>query len=541
MPLGLARERISVVVADDHPSIRENLRYLLNAEPDIDVVAVASDGEDALRKMDDYRPDVLVLDHHMPGLDGLGVIVRARREAPDVAIVVYTSESDGCERALSEGASGCVTKDESPAVLLAAIRGARTQWQIRDLAGGGAPTSSRPMSPIDAAALADAIARGQITVELQPIVEVGSGLLSRLEVLARWKDLERGWVPPSRFIPLAETNGMMTPLTLTVVRAALKDLARIDAAQDGIRVNLNLSVASLLDPTFFDQLCAALGDAGCDASKVGIEITESVLMREPATTAGALSRLRGLGMRIEVDDFGTGYSSLGRLVDLPIDGVKIDRRFVGSMTRDHRSEAIVRACISLSHDLGLEVVAEGVEDRETWELLRALGCDAVQGYFVGAPMPTGDLAAWLARWRSRAPQTRDRRARGPRASALATHSRGNDVLVVDDEPAIVAMMRDVLEEAGFNVLTAANGVEALRAMEHTLPAVVLLDMQMPILDGPAFARVLRERGVDVPIIVMTAGSSAGRWAQELPAAAYLSKPFDIDGLIGVTSRYATRN
>jgi EAL domain-containing protein (putative c-di-GMP-specific phosphodiesterase class I)/DNA-binding response OmpR family regulator len=541
MPVEVPKQRISVVVADDHPSIRENLRYLLNAEPDIDVVAVASDGEDALRKMDDYQPDVLVLDHDMPGLDGLGVILRSRLECPDVAIVLYTSESDGCERALGEGASGCVMKDESPSVLLAAIRGARTQWQIRDLAGaaaGQAPASSRP-APIDAAALADAIARGQISVELQPIVEVGSGLLSRLEVLARWRDLERGWVPPSRFVPLAETNGMMTPLTLTVVRAALKDLARIHAAQDGIRINLNLSVASLLDPTFFDQLCTALADAGCDPAKIGIEITESVLMREPATTAGALGRLRGLGMRIEVDDFGTGYSSLGRLVDLPIDGVKIDRRFVGSMTRDHRSEAIVRACISLSHDLGLEVVAEGVEDRETWELLRALGCDAVQGYFVGAPMPTSDLAPWLSKWRGRGPQT-GARARGVRSSTLATDGR-SDVLVVDDEPAIVAMMRDVLEEAGFNVLTAANGVEALRTMEHTLPAVVLLDMQMPILDGPAFARVLRERGVNVPIIVMTAGSSAGRWAQELPAAAYLSKPFDIDGLIGVTSRYATRN
>ncbi|HEU5288354.1 MAG TPA: EAL domain-containing protein, partial [Candidatus Limnocylindria bacterium] len=245
-------------------------------------------------------------------------------------------------------------------------------------------------------------------------------------------------------------------------------------------------------------------------------------------------RLREVGMRIEVDDFGTGYSSLGRLVDLPIDALKVDRRFVSAMTRDHRSEAIVRACIALAHDLGLEVVAEGVEDRETWELLRDLGCDTAQGYYIGAAMPLDDLGRWLGAWQRRVPAAVAKRERG-------TPIAGRQVLVVDDEPAIVAMIRDVLEDAGFEVVTAANGVEALRAVERGEPAVVLLDMQMPILDGAGFARLLRERGMRVPIVVMTAGSSAERWARELPADAHLAKPFDIEGLLGVARRYAGAN
>ena len=129
-----------------------------------------------------------------------------------------------------------------------------------------------------------------------------------------------------------------------------------------------------------------------------MELTESTLLRDPAVLALALGRLRALGMRVEIDDFGTGYSSLGRLIDLPVDALKIDRRFVGRMTRDKKSRTIVRACINLAHDLGLEAVAEGVEDPETWELLGTLGCDTAQGYYIARSRPLADVAEWLSSW-----------------------------------------------------------------------------------------------------------------------------------------------
>src|SRR6266545_4646401 len=509
--------RVRVVVADDHPSIRENLRYLVNAEDDLEVVGVAQNGTEALRIALDLRPDVLVLDSDMPDGGGLEVLRRLRGERTGTEVVMYTAESDVCEHALRAGARACVTKDEPAPTLLGAIRDAAAQGPRSEA------RESSAFSPIDIAAgsfaavepsdLRDAVQAGDLAVALQPLVELRSRRLSRVEALCRWQHRSRGSIPPEYFIPLAEANGLITPLTLLVLHTAAAQLRDLRHMRSDLGLNLNLSLTTLLDATFHDQLVEALQRASCEPRAVSVEITESMLMREPNAAAEALARLRALGMRVEVDDFGTGYSSLGRLIDLPIDGVKIDRRFVRTMARDHKNEAIVRAIVALAHDLTLEVIAEGVEDRETWDLLGALGCDTVQGYYVGVPMPALTMPTWLASWEA----------------GLGA-----------PPPAIVEVIRGVLEHEGFRVVTAANGAEALRELERRLPALVLLDMQMPILDGQAFVRAVRQRKLDVPIVVMTAGSSAARWARELPVEAYLSKPFEIDGLVEVASRYAGR-
>ncbi len=532
--------RVRVVVADDHPSIRENLRYLVNAEDDLEVVGVAQNGTEALRIALDLRPDVLVLDSDMPDGGGLEVLRRLRGERTGTEVVMYTAESDVCEHALRAGARACVTKDEPAPTLLGAIRDAAAQGPRSEA------RESSAFSPIDIAAgsfaavepsdLRDAVQAGDLAVALQPLVELRSRRLSRVEALCRWQHRSRGSIPPEYFIPLAEANGLITPLTLLVLHTAAAQLRDLRHMRSDLGLNLNLSLTTLLDATFHDQLVEALQRASCEPRAVSVEITESMLMREPNAAAEALARLRALGMRVEVDDFGTGYSSLGRLIDLPIDGVKIDRRFVRTMARDHKNEAIVRAIVALAHDLTLEVIAEGVEDRETWDLLGALGCDTVQGYYVGVPMPALTMPTWLASWEAglgAPPPTSV-------GAALARRSARGAVLVVDDEPAIVEVIRGVLEHEGFRVVTAANGAEALRELERRLPALVLLDMQMPILDGQAFVRAVRQRKLDVPIVVMTAGSSAARWARELPVEAYLSKPFEIDGLVEVASRYAGR-
>jgi len=390
--------------------------------------------------------------------------------------------------------------------------------------------------------LREAINRGKLEIALQPMVELRSGRPTRIEALCRWNHAS-GKVTPAQFIPMAEANDLITPLTLFVARTAAQHLRRWRAERPDLVVNFNLSLTTLLDPTFHEELVRAIEETHCDPAGLGVEITERTRMLEPAATARALGELRGLGIRVEIDDFGTGYSSLGRLIDLPIDALKIDRRFVSLMAHDHRSEAIVRACIALAHDLALEAVAEGVEDRETWTLLRALGCDTAQGHYSGSPMPAQNVPAWLSSWEARlgiVPAVL--RDHDVAARAVSRSDGGaNQVLVVDDEPAIAEIIRDVLEQEGFKVLTAANGVEALRQIDRMKPAVVMLDMQMPILDGSGFVKALRARGLNVPIIVMTAGSSAARWAEEIDAAGYLSKPFDISGLVAVASRYAVMN
>ncbi len=530
--------RVRVVVADDHPSIRENLRYLLNAETDLEVVGVAADGGAALRITGELRPIVLVLDSDMPVLDGLDVLLRLRRARIATRVVMYTAEPDVCEAALATGAHACIGKEEPAATLLDAVRAAAAAHP----AGDGPPMRSRidrddrSVDTIDPSELRDAVETGGLAIALQPLVELRGGRLSRLEALCRWSHRTRGSIPPGAFIPLAEANGLITPLTLFVARTAATQLRDLRRTHADLRINLNLSLATLLDPAFHDDLVATLGNAGCEPRALSVEITESTLMREPKAAARALARLRALGMRVEVDDFGTGYSSLGRLVDLPIDAVKIDRRFVSTMTRSHKNEAIVRATVALAHDLALEVVAEGVEDRETWDLLGALGCDTVQGYFVGVPMAALSVPGWLASWEAGLTALAPAQTGRPPSRIPAP----GGVLVVDDEPAIVETIRSILEHEGFRVITAANGAEALRELERVLPALVLLDMQMPILDGQAFVQTVRERKLRVPIVVMTAGTSAARWARELHVDAYLSKPFEVDGLVEMTGRYADR-
>src|SRR6266498_2171245 len=221
--------------------------------------------------------------------------------------------------------------------------------------------------------LREAINRGKLEIALQPMVELRSGRPTRIEALCRWNHAS-GKVTPAQFIPMAEANDLITPLTLFVARTAAQHLRRWRAERPDLVVNSNLSLTTLLDPTFHEELVRAIEETHCDPAGLGVEITESTLMLEPAATARALGELRGLG---------------------------IDRRFVSLMAHDHRSEAIVRACIALAHDLALEAVAEGVEDRETWTLLRALGCDTAQGHYSGSPMPAQNVPAWLSSWEAR--------------------------------------------------------------------------------------------------------------------------------------------
>ena len=383
-----------------------------------------------------------------------------------------------------------------------------------------------------------ALAHGDIGIALQPLVNIRSGQVVRLEALARWKDPLRGQIAPSTFIPLAEACGQATALAFQMLEQTSGLLPEWRRWVRGLRVAVNISMPTMQDPLFAERLAAFLARNGAEGDWFELEITESTFMHEPERTLETVEAARRLGFLVSIDDFGTGYSSLGYLAALPVNAVKIDRQFVIPMTTDHRREAIVRATIALGHDLGFEVVAEGVEDREIYELLGALGCDVAQGFHIARPMPIAEVSGWLQEWDPAAAAV-GRRKIDPMRRARQASAVGRHVLVADDEPAIVEMIRDILEDSGFRVVTAANGSEALRLVEEAEPEVVLLDMNMPVLDGEGFIAALRERGIPTPIVVMTAGSSARRWAAQLGADAYLSKPFELASLVDVTKRFAT--
>jgi diguanylate cyclase (GGDEF)-like protein len=255
-------------------------------------------------------------------------------------------------------------------------------------------------SPRRLALIADlriAIERREIMVVFQPKLDPRTGIVTGAEALARWHHAGRGFVPPDEFIPLAEHSGLIRPLTLHVLETSLRRCASWRRAGHDVDVAVNLSPNSLLDSGLPDVVAKLLGQAGVPARALTLEITESAIMSDPTGSIATLDRLHALGVKLAIDDFGTGYSSLGRLRQLPIHEVKIDKSFVQRLTIDHRDRAVVRSAIQLGHALDLEVVAEGVEDDATLTHLAREGCNTVQGFFISRPLPAEEFATWLGR------------------------------------------------------------------------------------------------------------------------------------------------
>ena len=228
---------------------------------------------------------------------------------------------------------------------------------------------------------------------------MATGRITGVECLVRWHHPELGAIRPDEFVPVAEHTGLIRPLTLQVLEVALERCASLRRAGSTLTVAVNLSARSLLDPGLLDDVSRLLGASDVAARSLVLEITETSIMGDPGRTLALLDRLHELGLGLAIDDFGTGYSSLAYLKRLPVDEVKIDKSFVLDMTTDPDDEAIVRSTVDLGHNLGLRVVAEGVENRATWDRLAALGCDLAQGYHLSRPLPAEQLDAWLAQRR----------------------------------------------------------------------------------------------------------------------------------------------
>jgi diguanylate cyclase (GGDEF)-like protein len=240
-----------------------------------------------------------------------------------------------------------------------------------------------------------AITADELELHYQPKVDASSGQLVGCEALVRWRHPQKGFIPPSEFIPHAERTGAIRSLTAWVVATALRDLKCWQAAGFGIDVAINVSPVDLADPGFADQIAMLLAQIGVDASHVVLEVTESGAMKDLPATMRMMEQLRVLGIRFSIDDFGTGYSSLAHLKRLPVDEVKIDRSFIQELETRRDDDVIVRSTINLGHAMHLKVVAEGVEMASSWEALGRLGCDLIQGYYVSKPLPLSEFTAWM--------------------------------------------------------------------------------------------------------------------------------------------------
>lgn len=244
--------------------------------------------------------------------------------------------------------------------------------------------------------LREAIQSGQLCLHYQPKIDHPTRRIVGLEALVCWNHPHRGWLPPDRFIPLAEEAGLIGPLTHWVLETALAQLAHLHMQGHALNMAINLSARSLHDLELPLVISRLLAEHELAAEHLTLEITESAVMSNPDDALIILSRLDRMGITLAIDDFGTGYSSLAHLKQLPVDEIKIDKSFVIDMESNDNDAVIVRSTIDLAHNLGLRVVAEGVETEDAWITLSVLGCDHSQGFYMGRPLPPEQLLVWLA-------------------------------------------------------------------------------------------------------------------------------------------------
>lgn len=278
-------------------------------------------------------------------------------------------------------------------------------YQIKGSGKGGYAFYTRQMNETISAqmvlenGLRQAIERNELSLVYQPKVDTACNRVYGVEALLRWNHETLGFVSPERFIPIAEENGLINPIGLWVIRRALEEIGALhQQGYDDLSVSINLSSKQLQSVAFVAQLHEAVSGSRVDPARIELEITENQLMEQIGQVMPVLNEITALGIRISIDDFGTGYSSLSYLKKLPVSIIKIDRSFVCDIDKDADDRAIVSSIIALAASLGRDVIAEGAEKREHVELLGAMGCEKIQGYYFAKPMPLEVLVEFLAGW-----------------------------------------------------------------------------------------------------------------------------------------------
>ena len=368
--------------------LKEVGRRLRSAIPDADVVARSGE-------------EFAVIIGNLAGHVELGAIAQRVQNVLHAPIVVE------CVPIVLETAVGvalCPKHGTDPATLLQRADIARHAARSRGTGHAVYEASFQQQSLAGLSRMAElrvAIDRGELLLHFQPMIDLKSHTVCSVEAFVRWQHPALGMIGPEEFIVAAERSGVIQPLAAWVIQAALQQSATW--AKRGLRLTIavNLSARNLLDPQLPQRITTWMRHHGVRADAIAVEITESATMTDPARGALVLRRLNDIGMKISIDDFGVGYSSLSYLRRLPVDRLKVDRSFVANMTRNSSDAMIVRSIIELAHNLGLEVIAEGVETQEVYTQLAEWGCDAVQGYFISQPLPADQLADWMriSRWK----------------------------------------------------------------------------------------------------------------------------------------------
>ncbi len=394
------RSAVTILALDDEPFMLKLLARML-ANMGFTSVTLCDNGHAALAQIDNVsaRPNLILLDLNMPGMDGIEFVRHLVERNYSGSLILISGED---ERMLQTAEKlvqahkiqvlGHLHKPVKPEVLSALLE----QWTPP------APTSLPAAKKIYGAdELRAAIANGQLVNYYQPKVAVANGEVVGVETLVRWRHPVDGLIFPDQFISVAEAHGLIDDLTRTVLTGALAQAKAWQQAGLTLRVAVNISMDNLASLDFVDFVVDLAAKAGVPPQGVVLEVTESRLMQDTRAPLEILTRLRLKRFRLSIDDFGTGHSSLAQLRDIPFDELKIDQGFVHRAWSNETLRAMYDASLALARQLGMEVVAEGVEDRNDWDLLQRTGCDLAQGAFISAPMPAADFSGWLENWQER--------------------------------------------------------------------------------------------------------------------------------------------
>jgi len=389
-----------ILVVDDESQLLKVMERMLTSMG-CSAVETFDRGELALARLetDAAPPGLILLDLNMPRMDGVefirGLVDRAYRGH----LIIVSGEDERVLQSVKQlvrahGISelGHLVKPVRPAALEALL----AKW------GAMGRQDRRPgKAPYGADAVRAAIEQGQLTNFYQPKVSLATGEFVGVEALVRWQHPTDGMIFPDQFIGVAESNGLIDALTRTVVRTAIVQTRIWNLEGIVRRMAVNVSMDNLASLDFAEFVRSATAAENVMPASIQLEVTESRLMQDLRGPLETLTRLRLQRFGLSIDDFGTGHSSLTQLRDIPFDELKIDRSFVHGVAHDETVRAIYSASLNLAKQLHMQIVAEGVEDRDDWEFLRSTGCNYAQGYFIGRPMPAAALPEWHEKWRAR--------------------------------------------------------------------------------------------------------------------------------------------
>jgi EAL domain-containing protein (putative c-di-GMP-specific phosphodiesterase class I)/FixJ family two-component response regulator len=393
------KSTVRILVLDDESFMLKLLAHML-AGLGFNSVTTCDNGSEALQLVSasGNPPNLILLDLQMPEMDGVEFARKLVEHNYSGNLILVSGEE---ERVLQMAEKliqahritvlGHLKKPVSVARL--------SMLMEKSMHMHAAPQATKHVYSEEE--LRTAIAAGELVNYYQPKVAVTTGAVVGVETLVRWRHPVNGMVFPDQFIGIAEEHGLIDDLTRVVLSGAISQSKAWQQSGLRLRVAVNVSMDNLSSVAFADFVAEAVNAAGVTPQDIVLEVTESRLMLDQRAPLEVLTRLRLKRFCLSIDDFGTGHSSLTKLRDIPFDELKIDQGFVHGAWHDDTARAIYDASLSLGKQLGMEVVAEGVEDRDDWDMVRRTKCDLAQGFFIAHPMPAADLPAWIESWNGR--------------------------------------------------------------------------------------------------------------------------------------------